>query len=58
MFESIAVIVTYLLVVLIPVLIPAIIHVVHAVGDWRQASVPLPVPRLPRFAAPRRPAVA
>jgi hypothetical protein len=46
MFESMTVIMTYLLIVLTPVLIPAIIHAVHVVRDWRPTLQPS------RFAVP------
>jgi hypothetical protein len=40
MFDSMIVIMTYLLIVLTPVLIPAIIHAVHVVRDWRPTVQP------------------
>ncbi len=46
MYESMTVIMTYLLIVLSPVLIPATIHVVHVVRDRRPAF------RQNRFAVP------
>ncbi|SPM38300.1 Mycobacterium numidiamassiliense ORFan [Mycobacterium numidiamassiliense] len=40
MFDSMMVIMTYLLIVLTPVLIPAIIHAVHVIRDWRPTIQP------------------
>lgn len=40
MFDSMMVIITYLLIVLTPVLIPAIIHAVHVIRDCRPTIQP------------------
>jgi hypothetical protein len=57
MFESMTVIMTYLVIIMSPVLIPAFIHAVHGVRDRRQPSEPGLAARYRRPTVTRRLAV-